>query len=155
MAQRLVEPADDEQDERGSADGCNAAEDEMLRPGKEDIARIDDATHTGELDVIVREDNLICVGREKCCPDADEQESDEDSPECERIGQQVGLPVHHHQADEEEAENGDGRGCNKSWQICCGKGSAKIMVTADLRQKIADADRKPDADHEFDQRIPD
>ena len=47
------------------------------------------------------------MGREEDRLRADEEEADGDAGEGEGVGEQVGLPVHDDQADEEEAEDGD------------------------------------------------
>jgi len=50
--------------------------------------------------------NLIFTRPKKNGLNADEKQADRDPREREGIGEDHSLPVHHHQADEEEAEDG-------------------------------------------------
>ena len=51
--------------------------------------------------------DLIFIRAEKDGLRADEEEGDGDAAESEGVREDHGLPVHHHQADEEEAEDGE------------------------------------------------
>ena len=53
------------------------------------------------------EDDLVLAGREEDGLRADEEEADGDAGEGEGVGEEVGLPVHDEEADEEEAEDGE------------------------------------------------
>ena len=79
----------------------------MLRAGEEDVAAVGGGSGAGEVDVVGREKDLIFGGSKEGGLHAGEKEADDDAPERERVREDVRLPVHHHQADEEEAEDGD------------------------------------------------
>ncbi len=107
VAERFVEPADDQEDERGSDDGGDAAEDEALGAGEEDVAVIGDASGTCEVEAVFGEEDLVFGGAEEDGLRADEEEGDGDAGQGEGVGEGEGLPVDDHQADQEEAEDGD------------------------------------------------
>ena len=79
VAKSLVEPADDKQQQSGSADGGNAAEDQALGAGEEDIAVVGDAAGAGQMEAVFGEEDLIFSGAEKDGLGADEEESDGDA----------------------------------------------------------------------------
>ena len=105
VTQGPVEPADEQKDECGGADSDDAAEDQVFRAGEEDVAVVGDAAGAGEGDVVVAEDDLIFGGSEEGGSDEDKEEADGDAGEGEGVGEEKGLPVHDHEADEEEAQD--------------------------------------------------
>src|SRR5258705_7766074 len=59
------------------------------------------------METVLGEMDLIFTGPKKNGLNADEKEADGDAGEGEGVREQHGLPVHHHQADEEETKDGE------------------------------------------------
>ena len=70
------------------------------------------------------EDDLVFAGAEEDGLHADEEEADGDAGEGEGVGEELGLPVHDEEADEEEAEDGEAEGC------------ADVEGTCDSRRRL-------------------
>ena len=105
----LIDPANEQEQKRRSADSGDAAEDQALGTGEEDVAIISNAPGTGEMEAVFGQPNLIFVRAKKDGLRTDEEEADSDPGQGEGIRQDHRLPVHHHQADQEEAEDGEPR----------------------------------------------
>ncbi len=53
MTECSIDPADEEQQQSSSADGDDAAEDQALGAGEEDVAVVGDAARTGEVETVL------------------------------------------------------------------------------------------------------
>ncbi len=73
MSDGPVEPANEQQQKSRSADGRDAAEDQALRSGEEEIAVVGHAAGTGEMKAVFGEMNLIFARPKKNGLNADEK----------------------------------------------------------------------------------
>ena len=89
MANGLVEPADEQKQKRCSADRSDAAEDQALRAGQEDIAVISNAPGAGEMEAVLGEANLIFVRAKEDCLSADEEEANGDAVRVKALGRAI------------------------------------------------------------------
>ena len=92
MTERLVDPADRKQEQRGGDNGQKAAEDEVLGSGKKDVPLITSGTGGGNVDATM-EQKLVFTGAEEDGMGADKKEAYEDAGEGEGVGKQVTLPI--------------------------------------------------------------
>jgi hypothetical protein len=102
------------------------------------------------METVLGEVDLIFPRPKKNRLNADEKEADRDAREGEGVGENHSLPVHHHQADEEKAENGNIDGAPSPIR--------KIFIThseieSDRQQKAFCRDQKDQANSQFDRRI--
>ena len=109
VTERLVDPADGEQEQRSGDDGQEAAEDEVLGAGKKDVALVAAGTGAVDVDAAVKQ-KLLFAGTEEDGMGADEKKAEEHSGKRESVGKEMVLPVDDEQREEEEAEQGGGKG---------------------------------------------
>ena len=112
MANGFVECSDEDEDECGADDRGEAAEDETLCAGEEHVAVCGEGAGARHAEIVARREvDVFCARGKEDRLRADQQEADDDAGEGEGVGEDVGLPVHDEQADEEEAEADPG----ESW----------------------------------------
>jgi len=87
MAKGFIEPADDQEDESGSDDGGDTAEDEAFGASEEDVAVIGYSSGTGEVKAMFGEKDLVFGGAEEDCLGADEEDGDGDPGQGEGVGE--------------------------------------------------------------------
>jgi hypothetical protein len=63
------------------------------------------------MEAVLGKENLVFIGAKEDSLRADEEEANHSSTQSEGVGENHGLPVHHHQANEEEAEDGKRKRC--------------------------------------------
>ena len=89
----FVEPTDDQENERGSDDGRDASEDEILGTGEEDVAVIGDASGACEVKAVFGKEDLVFGGAEEDGLGADDEEANGDAGQGEGVGEGEGLSV--------------------------------------------------------------